>query len=81
MSSLVRVPDATKAAIDELARLRNESQGDIVAAAIDEMRRRTVIEAANEAYLEFRGDKAAFQAFERESAGWERAGAADSEEY
>jgi hypothetical protein len=77
-TSVVRVPEKTKATIAELARSRKTNQGEVVAAAVEEMKRRSLLEAGNEAYARLRADKKASREFDKESEAWERIGIVDN---
>ena len=76
-TGVVRVPDTTKATIAELARSRKSTQAEVVTAAVEEMKRRSLLEAGNEAYARLREDAKASREFDQEFAGWERIGTID----
>jgi len=78
-TALVRVPEKTKMAIAELAQSRKLTQAEVVTEAVEEMKRRLLLEAGNEAYARLRADAKASQEYDREFEAWERIGAIDSE--
>jgi len=78
-TGVVRVPNTTKATIAELAKSRKSTQAEVVTAAVEEMKRRSFLEAGNEAYARLREDANASREFDQEFEGWERIGTIDSE--
>jgi len=78
MSSVIRVPETTKVIIAELARRKNSTQGEIVTVAVEDMKKKELLAASNEAYARLRADAKASVAFDKELGTWEQAAAADA---
>lgn len=65
-TAVVRVPDATKSVIREIAKQKGTTEANVVSDAVKEMRRRIFLEAGNEAYARLRADTKASKEFDEE---------------
>lgn len=71
MPAMVRVTDETRIALRELARDMNEPMQTVLAKAVEEYRRRRILESSNVAYAALKADPAAWQALQDERSEWD----------
>lgn len=67
----LRVDEATHAVVRELARLEGRSMRAMLAAAVEDYRRRKLLDSINAAHAELRHDAAAWKEELTERAAWE----------
>lgn len=70
-STTVRVSHGTKRALDELAAAEERPMTEVIAEAVEQYRRRSILEATNKAYARLRKDDKAWADMKREEALWE----------
>ena len=71
MPAMVRVTDETRMALRELARDMNEPMQAVLAKAVEEYRRRRILESSNAAYAALKADPAAWQELQDERTEWD----------
>jgi hypothetical protein len=69
--SMIRVPDATHSILRELADETGEPMQNLLAEAVEAMRRRRILELTNAAYAAMRADPVAWQAELAERQAWD----------
>lgn len=69
--SMLRIPEATHSKLKALADETGESMQDIVAHAVEHMRRQRILKQTNSAYAELRNNPAKWQAEVDEREAWD----------
>jgi len=67
----VRLTDATRAVLRELARESEESMQEVLAKAVEAYRRQRLLEQTNKAYGALRRDADAWEMLQEERAAWD----------
>jgi hypothetical protein len=68
---MIRVPEATHSILRELSAETGEPMQDLLAEAVEAMRRRRILELTNAAYAAMRDDPVAWQAEIAERQAWD----------
>jgi hypothetical protein len=68
---MVRIGEHTHQALRELAQADRQSMREVLEKAVEEYRRRRILEEANAAYAVLRSDPQAWQEIQAEQAEWE----------
>ncbi len=68
---MVRIDEHTHQALRELAQADHQSMREVLEKAVEEYRRRRILEDANAAYAALRSDPEAWQEIQTEQAEWE----------
>jgi hypothetical protein len=68
---MVRIGEQTHQALRELAEADHQSMREVLEKAVEEYRRRRILEDANAAYAALRSDPDAWQEIQAEQAAWE----------
>ena len=72
-SAMVRVDEPTHEILRELSQQYDESMSALISTAVEDLRRKKFMEAANEEYGALRGDANAWAAEQRERKAWDAA--------